>query len=139
MPINVRCYSNSGQILRRGECPLSAARTMSALSAQAESRDTFRRDLLNRFFNETESRFGAAGAIPPLFQFGLELVDRFCGGSMLTPNFPWRIFKYLLYAATPRLRSLLPRGGVFEVGNQLLKKCHLTAPDTQTQESLANH
>jgi hypothetical protein len=125
----------SGQIF----CGPANVRTMSALSANAEIRDVFRRDLLNRFFNETESRFGAACAILPLFQFDLELVDRFFGGSKLTPNFLWRISKYLLYATTPRLRSLLPRGGVFEVGNQLLKKCHLAAPETQPQASLANH
>lgn len=89
----------------------------------------FRRDLLNRIFNESESRFGAAGAILPLFYFGLELVDPFFGGSMRTPHFLWRKFEYLLYATTPRLRILLPRGGVFEVGNQLLKKCHLAAQD----------
>jgi len=102
---------------------------MSVLSPKADIRDVFRRDLLNRIFNESESRFGAAGAILPLFNLGLELVDPFFGGSMLTPHFLWRKFEYLLYTTTPRLRILLPRGGVFEVGNQLLKKCHLTAQE----------
>jgi hypothetical protein len=101
---------------------------MSALPPKADIRDVFRRDLLNRIFNESESRFGAARAILPLFYFGLELVDPFFGGSMRTPHFLWRKFEYLLYATT-RLRILLPRGGVFEVGNQLLKKCHLAAQD----------
>jgi hypothetical protein len=70
----------------------------------------FRRDLLNRFFNETESRFGAAGAILPLFYFGLELVDPFFGGSMRTPHFLWRKFEYLLYATPRGCASCCPAG-----------------------------
>ena len=88
----------------------------------------FRCDLLNRFFNETESRFGQEGAILPLFNLGLELVDPIFGGSMLKSHSLRCKFEYLGYSATPRLRILLPRGGVFEVGNQLMKKCHLAIP-----------
>ena len=88
----------------------------------------FRCDLLNRFFNETESRFGQEGAILPLFNLGLELVDPIFDGSMLKSHSLRCKSEYLGYSATPRLRILLPRGVVFEVGNQLMKKCHLATP-----------
>jgi hypothetical protein len=90
--------------------------------------DVFRCDLLNRFFNETESRFGQEGAILPLFNLGLELVDPIFDGSMLKSHSLRCKSEYLGYSATPRLRVLLPRGVVFEVGNQLMKKCHLATP-----------
>ena len=54
----------------------------------------FRCDLLNRFFNETESRFGQEGAILPLFNLGLELVDPIFGG-LLTSHFLRCKFEYL--------------------------------------------
>jgi len=73
--------------------------------------DVFRCDLLNRFFNETESRFGQEGAILPLFNLGLELVDPIFDGSMLKSHSLRCKSEYLGYSATPRLRILLPRGG----------------------------
>jgi hypothetical protein len=98
--------------------------------------DVFRCDLLNQFFNETESRFGQEGAILPLFNLGLELVDPIFGGSMLRSHSLRCKFEYLGYSATPRLHILLPRGGVFEVGNQLMKKCHLATPARHLTDSL---
>jgi hypothetical protein len=82
-------------------------------------------------FKETESRFGQEGAILPLCYFGLELVDAI-GGLMLKSHSLRCKLEYLTYCATPRLRILLPYERVFELGNQLMKKCHLAAPGKGT-------
>jgi hypothetical protein len=42
---------------------------------------------LDQFFNQLESRFSQDGAILPVFNLGLELVDPIFGGLKLTPYF----------------------------------------------------
>jgi hypothetical protein len=96
--------------------------------------------LLNRFFNEAESRFGTARALLPPPDLGLQLLDLILGGLKLKTCFlrrkPEDFFGYIDLSSDgcqfAAQSGIMPTSRtfplVFELSEQLVKKCHLAAP-----------